>query len=469
MTHKSIQINNLELLLPHKTCFANFSAKIYNGNRIAITGRNGSGKSTLMQNLRQIFAKEMVCGYVPQIIEDFNQLSGGQRFNKLLTQALCIDPDILMLDEPTNNLDNKNRHSLMRMLTNYDGTLIIVSHDIELLDNCIDILWHIDNNKINIFSGKYSNYIQELYKKRIIIEQEISKINHKTKDAHQDLMKQQQRAAKSKTSGEKKVANRRWLKSTGDLKGMHAEKSQGKKLKNIEHKKNGLAEQLVDLRQAEIILPKFSLTTADISNNAVLSIACGQISYAANKPIIKNISLSLNSKSRIAILGDNGSGKSSLIKAILNDQSVIRIGDWCTPEAKNIGYLDQHYSTLPKQKTVFEIIAELMPQWSNAEIRSHLSDFLFRKNEEVDILTKQLSGGEKARLSLAQIAAKPPKLLILDEITNNLDLETRNHVINVLNIYPGAMIIVSHDYDFLSTINIKEYYEIKDYEIVSAN
>lgn len=308
-----------------------------------------------------------------------------------------------------------------------------------------------------------------MHKKRLSIEQEISKLNHKKKDIHQNLMEQQQRIAKSKASGEKKVANRRWLKSTGDLKGMHAEKSQGKKIKNIEHKKNNLTEQLFDLRQAEIILPKFSLTNADISNNAVLSIACGQIGYAANKPIIKNISMSLNSKSRIAILGDNGSGKSSIVKAILNDQSVIRIGDWCAPEAKNIGYLDQHYSTLPKQKTVFEFIAGLMPHWNNAKIRSHLNDFLFRKNEEVSILIEQLSGGEKARLSLAQIAAKTPKLLILDEITNNLDLETRDHVINVFNTYPGAMIVISHDYDFLSKINIKEYYAIKNCEIVSAN
>lgn len=99
---------------------------------------------------------------------------------------------------------------------------------------------------------------------------------------------------------------------------------------------------------------------------------------------------------------------------------------------------------------------------SYTETRKHLNDFLFRKNEEVDALVSTLSGGEKARLSLAQIAAITPKLLILDEMTNNLDRETRTHVIQVLQDYPGAMIVISHDCDFLNAINVTDGYEIKD-------
>jgi ATPase subunit of ABC transporter with duplicated ATPase domains len=95
-------------------------------------------------------------------------------------------------------------------------------------------------------------------------------------------------------------------------------------------------------------------------------------------------------------------------------------------------------------------------------IRRHLNDFIFRKNEEVNALVKNLSGGERARLSLAQIAANPPKLLILDEITNNLALETRDHVVQVLRDFPGAMLVVSHDADFLKEIQIEEYYEIEN-------
>jgi ATPase subunit of ABC transporter with duplicated ATPase domains len=128
----------------------------------------------------------------------------------------------------------------------------------------------------------------------------------------------------------------------------------------------------------------------------------------------------------------------------------------------DIGYLDQHYGTLSPKKSVLETIADLVPTWSHAEIRRHLNDFLFRKNAEVNALVATLSGGEKVRLTLAQIAAKTPQLLILDEITNNLDLETREHVIQVLKEYPGSMIVISHDEDFLHAIDIQSWYEVKN-------
>ena len=130
-----------------------------------------------------------------------------------------------------------------------------------------------------------------------------------------------------------------------------------------------------------------------------------------------------------------------------------------------IGYLDQHYSTLNAQKTVLEVIQDCVLNWSHADIRKHLNDFLFRKNEEINTTVLNLSGGEKVRLSLAQIAASTPKLLILDEITNNLDLETRDHVIQILKDYPGAMVVISHDAEFLLSIGVTANYEIK----MSAN
>lgn len=107
-----------------------------------------------------------------------------------------------------------------------------------------------------------------------------------------------------------------------------------------------------------------------------------------------------------------------------------------------------------------ETIADLVHNWSHAEIRRHLNDFLFRKNDEVNALVSTLSGGEKARLSLAQVAAKTPKLLILDEITNNLDFETKEHVVQVLKSYPGAMIVISHDDGFLKEIEIDNIFRI---------
>lgn len=471
MIHKPIQIKNLSLSFPHKTCFDDFNVQISYGSRIAIIGRNGSGKTTLLKILHGAVeptsgdiqcAGDVIFGFVPQIIENFYSLSGGQRLNEAVTQALSLDPNVLLLDEPTNHLDRHNRGSLMRMLKSYPGTIIVVSHDTELLRNCIDTLWHIDNEKIHVFSGNYDDYICEVRKSRASIGQELSRLDRQKKDMHHTLMKEQKRAAKSKVKGEKSIKQRKWPTVVSSAKAGRAEETSGRKKSAIDHKKQDLTERLSNLRLPEIIVPKFSLSSASIGDRTIVSIIDGTIGYPGKKPLLQKISLSMRSKDRIAIQGDNASGKSTLIKAILDDTNIIKLGNWTVPKLIDIGYLDQHYATLSAEKTVLETIAELAPTWSHIEVRRHLNDFLFRKNEEVNTIVAQLSGGEKARLTLAKIAALTPKLLILDEITNNLDLETRRHVIEVLKNYPGAMIVISHDDDFLKEIGVHDCYLIMD-------
>ena len=464
MIHKPIQIKNLSLSFPHKTCFENFSCQIPYGSRIAIIGRNGSGKSTLLKMIAHLCDGDAIVGYVPQVIVNHVNLSGGQRLNRSVTEALSLDPNVLLLDEPTNHLDSRNRKSLMRMLQSYPGTLIVVSHDKGLLRYCADNLWHIDNGKVHAFSGNYNDYIHEIKLKRASIESELELLNRQKKDMHHKLMQEQQRATKSKAKGEKKVENRKWLKMVGDLKGMKAEKSQGKKLKAIDSTKNDLNNKLADLRLPKIIIPKFSIENSEAGRGTLIQISGGSVGYCIDKPVLSGVSLSLSGGERIAITGDNGSGKSTLIKAILGDKSVNKTGDWYVVKRDDIGYLDQHYSTLDSNKSVLETISELVPHWSHADIRRHLNDFLFRKNEEVTALVSTLSGGEKARLSLAQMAAKTPKLLILDEITNNLDLETREHVIQVLMAYPGGMIVISHDSNFLEEIGMGETVDVAKFK-----
>ena len=450
MSHKPLELNSLSLEFPHKTCFTDFSFTINYGEHIAIIGRNGSGKSSLLGIIKRIWA-DIKIGYVPQIIEEHNDLSGGQRFNRALTEALAKNPEILLLDEPTNHLDLKNRKSLMHSLKSFPGTLIIVSHDTKLLRNSIDRFWHIDNGKITIFSGNYDDYMRDIQSKRNSIEIELSSLKRQKKDMHQSLMQEQVRAAKSKQKGQKSIDQRKWPTVVSKSKALQAQETSGRKKSAIDHKKQNLLDRLADLRLPEVIMPKFSLSAADIGDRSVLSIQNASIGYT--ETILQNINLELGSKDRIAIKGNNGSGKTSLIKAILNDSNIHKTGNWYVTQ--DIGYLDQHYSTLGSDLTVLETI-------DIVDKRRHLNDFLFRKTEEVNAKISTLSGGEKARLSLAQIAAKTPMLLILDEITNNLDLETRQHVIEVLKEYPGAMIVISHDEDFLREIGIEDFYEIED-------
>lgn len=455
MSHKPLSINNLSLEFPHKTCFIDFSTTINYGDHIAIIGRNGVGKSSLLQMVTRV-STDIKITYVPQIIEEFRDLSGGQRFNAALTEALVQNPEILLLDEPTNHLDLKNRKSLMRSLKLFSGTLIIISHDVELLRNSIDRFWHIDNGKINIFAGNYDDYIHEIQSKRNSIEAELSRLDRQKKDMHQSLMQEQLRAAKSKQKGQKSIDQRKWPTIVSKSKALNAQETSGRKKSAIDHKKQDLLDKLANLRIPEVIMPKFSLSSSDIGNRSVLSIQDASVGYI--DPILQNINLELGSKDRIAIRGNNGSGKTTLIKAILNDSSINKTGNWYV--TKDIGYLDQHYSTLRSDLTVLESI-------NIVDRRRHLNDFLFRKSEEVNAKVSTLSGGEKARLSLAQIAAKTPRLLILDEITNNLDIETRQHVIEVLKNYPGAMIVISHDEVFLKEIGIEGFYEIEGKRIVT--
>jgi ATPase subunit of ABC transporter with duplicated ATPase domains len=462
MIHKPIHLKNLSLSFPHKTCFEEFNIQIAYGNRIAIIGSNGSGKSTLLKMLQEIKPPDVTFSYIPQIIEDFNSLSGGERFNEALTAALKANPNVLLLDEPTNHLDRTNRKNLMRLLQDFSGTLIIVSHDPELLRNCVDSLWHIENEKIQIFSGYYDDYIQELKTKSAGIEQELSRLERQKKNMHIALMKEQHRAAKSKAKGAKSIHQRKWPTVVSAAKASRAEETSGRKKSAIDNKKDDLAEQLANMRLPEIIKPKFSLTANDIDNQILVTVRDGVVKYELEAPLIQNINLTVFARDRIAIIGDNGSGKSTLVKAILGDDNILKEGDWVIPKSEDIGYLDQHYRNLDIQTSVLESISLLMPSWTHAQIRKHLNDFLFRKNEEVNALLSQLSGGEKARLSLAQIAAKTPKLLILDEITNNLDLGTREHVIQVLKVYPGAIMVISHDEDFLEEIAVQDKYLIKN-------
>jgi ATPase subunit of ABC transporter with duplicated ATPase domains len=462
MTHHPIYIRNIALSFSEKICFEHFSAAIHPGNRIAITGSNGQGKSMLLKIIQGLFQPTsgtvnipdaLAFAYVPQMIGEFSNLSGSERFLRALSHALALKPDVLCLDEPTNHLDIKNRRSLLAMLENTKSTLIVISHDRALLRCGFDKLWHIEEKKIHKFLGSFDDFekLLKAHYEGLLAKKQSLKREHT--EAHLNLMREQSRAKKKKAYGEKKY--------DGDKLALRSAQGRGqltanKNRKRLAEEAKTINEEYFSIRLPEIIKPNFVIY-ANIGqlNRPVISIVDGSCGY--NEPIVSAINLQICPGEKLAITGPNGSGKTTLARAIMGHVAMSRQGKWTIPPQSQIGYLDQHYGALDPELTPTRIIENEQPLWSRTQCREHLNNFLFRKNDEVNTKIGLLSGGEKARLSLALIATKTPTLLIVDEITNNLDMRTRQHVIEILNAYPGAIMAISHDDDFLRAIGAFVY------------
>jgi ATPase subunit of ABC transporter with duplicated ATPase domains len=378
MSHSPIQLRQLGVEFASKVCFKNLSTNIHGQQRIGIIGRNGSGKSTLLRIIQGLIEPssgsivipgDVVFAAVPQVIEAHFDSSGGERFNKALSFALAHQPNVLCLDEPTNHLDARNRRSLMQMLRNYNGTLIIVSHDPELLRTVVDSMWHIDNGEIQIFSGNYDDYLRESTAQRNAQSQHIEQLKKEKKKAREALDLEQKRAARSKRAhaDENDRSLRELYKETGS-------RTAGKNKGKIGALQETINKALAENRMPEVIVPHFSLSAGVFSpNKTIVSISDGACGYET--PIVKDISLLIKARERIALSGANGSGKTTLIKAILGDKQVVRSGAWNMLPGHDIGYLDQHYSTLDNNSTVFEEIKKCRPAWQDKEIRRHLNSF----------------------------------------------------------------------------------------------
>lgn len=467
----TITLHNISLYFNDTTCFENFSTVIHAGSKILIIGSNGAGKSTLLEIIQGLkhpaegkvtYKGSVTFGYVPQTVTDYSNLSGGQRFNKALSQALRSQPNVLLLDEPTNHLDATNKKSLIKMLKAFRETTIIVSHDPDVMNLNFDEIWHIAHGIVTVFKGDYSSYEQMLHQKEQQLVTQREKLHSQKRALAKAQQKEQERAAASKAAN-KDERDKTLLGAMKD-RGSRTVGKTGKKFAQIDQ---AIRQELDASFVHKKIDVSFSLNAQKLSSaKAIISISDGTCGY--EKPIIQNISLQLGPTEHIALLGDNGSGKSTLLKALLRDPSVITSGQWVMPLKSEMGYLDQHYATLQQDETVMQALQRVAPNKNDHEIRLLLHSFLFIKPEQWNKKVAYLSGGQKARLSLAQIAAADYYVLLLDEITNNVDLDTKAHIIEVLKEYPGAMIIVSHDQAFLDAIAVDRTYVIENCELKEA-
>ncbi len=325
---RPIVLNNISLLVQNKTCFENFSATLHAGKHIAIMGMNGSGKSsllTIIQGLRApstgsvTIPQETLFGFVPQTVTEYPEMSGAERFNKALSSIIGLDPDVLLLDEPTNHLDHHNKLSLIRMLSSWHGALLVVSHDPELLALDFDEIWHIEHGVITIFTGNYAQYIKTHDAKSLMLEQQRAQL---LKEKRKLSIAMQQA---NKNACQSKAANRNENDRTllGAMK-ESGSRSWGKNRKRLSHIGQSINEELSDLFVHKEIKPKFNLDAyKPFSHKAIISIVDGSCGYSSGM-IMHGITLHIKANDRIALIGDNGTGKSTFLKALHKDPTIIQ-------------------------------------------------------------------------------------------------------------------------------------------------
>ncbi len=349
-----------------------------------------------------------------------NLLSGGQKTRLALAKMLLSKPDLLILDEPTNHLDIETLGWLEKYLVSYEGAILIVSHDRYFLDEIVTIVYEVSRRKVAKYTGNYSAYLDEKAK-NYERDQKLFERDMSEKAKLEDFV--QRNIARASTS---KMA-----------------KSRRKQLERTDW---------MDSPDGDEKSANFSFSIDRPSGNDVLALDNVAIGYNAT-PVSIGINLRVYKQDRIAIIGPNGVGKSTLLKTIVKANEVIagliRYGT-----NVQFGYYDQEQATLSGSGTVLLELWNDWPMMNEKDVRSVLGRFLFT-GEDVDKPVTSLSGGEKARLSLAKLMLEKSNTLVLDEPTNHLDLDSKEILENALDDFPGTLIFVSHDRYFINRIATK--------------
>ena len=428
-----LNISNLSKSYVGQSVLKEVSFHLEEKEKAAIVGINGSGKTTLLRCILGIeeadeggiaFSKDKKMAYLAQQHADMEQedeeyesLSGGQKTKKRLEEILMEKPDLLILDEPTNHLDIGSIQWLEKVLKRYDGAVLLVSHDRYFLDKIVTKVIDLERGKARMYLGNYTAYAE---KKKMIREAE-----RKAYENQQAEIKHQEAVIEK-------------LKQFNREKSIKRAESREKLLSKVER-----LEQPEDLQNEMRLL----FMPREASGNDVL-VAKDLGKSFDGKRLFSHGTFSIQKGEHVAVIGDNGTGKTTLLK-ILNGLIQADEGEFRLGSKVKIAYYDQEHAVLHMEKTLFDEIQDTYPDMNNTRVRNVLAAFLFT-GDDVYKRVGDLSGGERGRVSLAKLMLSDANFLILDEPTNHLDIQGKEVLEEAIRNYEGTVLYVSHDRYFIN-------------------
>ncbi|QNO15463.1 ABC-F type ribosomal protection protein [Alkalicella caledoniensis] len=438
--------------------------ELYEGDKVGIVGINGSGKTTLLNIIsgRELadegtFNTHGKLSYITQLDsvhddscehmlsrftnkrEYCETMSGGEKTRLKLATGLGKNASLVLMDEPTTNLDIKGIQLLEDELTKLTGTLLLVSHDRELLDKICNKVLEVKNGNVKLYNGNYSNY---KYQKQLEEDYAAFEYESYVREKERLTKAMQEKAEKSSTMRKtpKRMGNSEArLHKMGNQKSKknldNAVKSIKTRLDQLEvkEKPRELKKTLVDINKKDEIHSKILIQGNNINK-----------AFGSNV-IFNNAEFNIPNKSKTVLVGDNGCGKSTLVKMIVQGEDCIK-----SSSKLKIGYFSQSLDILDESKTILENVMESSPH-GESFTRTVLSRLLFTR-DEVYKKVEVLSGGERVKVTFAKIFLQDINILILDEPTNFLDMATIEAIENALEDYQGTILAVSHDRRFLSSV-----------------
>ncbi len=343
--------------------------------------------------------------------QPMHSFSGGWRMRVALAALLYSEPDLLLLDEPSNHLDLEATIWLEQFLKSCRATLIVVSHERDLLNNVVDHILHLDRGKTTLYAGGFDSFERQ----------------------------RRERQAQAESARTKQEARRQKLQAYIDrwrYKAHTARQAQSR-MKALA-KMEPIAETIDDPTLV------FDFPNPDALRPPLISVESASVGYHTGKPVLARLNLRMDPDDRIALLGRNGNGKTTLAR-LLSARLPAMEGSFTASSKLKVGYFAQHQvEELDTEETPIQCMARQMPGAKPAQVRGQLGRFGF-SGDKAEVKVGSLSGGERARLALALITREAPHLIILDEPTNHLDVDARESLVQALNEYTGAVVVVSHD------------------------